>query len=85
MKTTYPTLDADHRAALQAFADEKGRNWKRELNETYWYNARIWERWTGMQCSKDDGYRLHNIRNNFGPSWLYDVCDVKPAPKTTSK
>lgn len=79
--TTYPALDDAHRAALQAFADEKGRRWKSELSDIYWYNARIWEQWTGTTCSKDNGYRLHAIRNNFGPTWLYDVCDIKPTPK----
>lgn len=77
----YPTLTQEDRDALQAFANEKGRNWKGELSDVYWYNARIWEQWSGTQCSKDNGYRLHAIRNNFGPSWLWDVCDIKPLPK----
>lgn len=81
MSREYPTLDQAHRDALQAFADEKGRNWKDELSSVYWPNARIWEQWVGRECSKDNGYRLHAIRNNFGPSWLYDVCDVKATPK----
>lgn len=81
MNREYPPLSAEDRAALQAFADEKGRNWKSELGDVYWYNARIWEQWTGKTCSKENGYRLHSIRNNYGPTWLYDVCDVKPATK----
>jgi hypothetical protein len=67
---TYRTLDADEIAALQAFAKEKGRRWKSVLNEVYWYNARIWEEWTGMKCSKDKGYLLHGLRNSHGPTWL---------------
>jgi hypothetical protein len=81
----YPALDQAHRDALQAFADaHKSKaartrgceSWKDELSMIYWYNARIWR---GPEESM--GTRLHNIRNNFGPTWLYDVCDVKPAPK----
>lgn len=79
---SYPTLTQEDRDALQAFADAHGRNWKSDLSNIYWYNARIWEQWTGTQCSKENGYRLHSIRNNFGPSWLWDVCDIKPTPKT---
>lgn len=76
MKRTYPELSADWRAALQAFADAHGRNWKSELSDVYWYNARIWR---GPE--ENMGYVLHTIRNNYGPEWLYDVCDVKPAAR----
>lgn len=67
-------LHADERAALQAFADAHGRRWKDELSGVYWYNARIWQ---GPAAGM--GNVLHAIRNEFGPSWLYDSCDVKPA------
>ena len=76
MTRRYPELDADHRAALQAFADAHGRKWKSELSDVYWYNARLWRGGT-----ENMGSMLHAIRNDFGPTWLYDVCDVKPAPK----
>jgi hypothetical protein len=75
----YPELDAAHRAALQAFADEHGRRWKDELGNVYWYNARIWH--DHKNPGKQHGSLLHAIRNNFGPTWLWDVCDVKPTPK----
>lgn len=69
-------LQADESAALQAFADAHGRRWRDELANVYWYNARVWHGPVpGM------GNVLHAIRNEFGPSWLYDVCKVRPAPK----
>lgn len=76
MARTYPELQQEHRDALQAFADEHGKRWKSELTDVYWYNARIWRDAKGDQTH---GYHLHAIRNNLGPTWLYDVCDVKPA------
>ncbi len=69
-------LLTDETAALQAFADAHGRRWRDELCNVYWYNARIWQ--GPVPCM---GNELHGIRNEFGPSWLYDVCKVKPAPK----
>lgn len=81
MSREYPALPAEYRASLQAFADEKGKNWKDELASVYWYNARIWSRYIDGKFSDDDGTRLHVIRNNYGPSWLFDVCDVKHTPK----
>lgn len=69
-------LANEEREALQAFANAHGRKWKSELSDVYWYNARIWNGPVpGM------GNTLHGIRNNYGPSWLFDVCDVKPAKK----
>ena len=71
---TYPALDDADRAALQAFADAHGRRWKSVLSDEYWLNARIWSGPVpGM------GNVLHAIRNDFGPTWLHDVCDIKPA------
>lgn len=76
-------LDTAELAALQAFADAHKRkadrtrgcaDWRDELSMVYWYNARIW---TGPVPGM--GATLHAIRNEFGPSWLYDVCDVRPS------
>ncbi|MDX0230290.1 hypothetical protein GOC14_06980 [Sinorhizobium meliloti] len=50
------------------------------MSDVYWYNARIWR---GPE--ENMGYVLHTIRNNYGPEWLYDVCDVKPARKGKGK
>lgn len=72
----YPELDADEVAALQAFANAHGRKWKSELSNVYWYNARLWRGPT-----ENTGSILHGIRNNYGPTWLYDVCTIKPAQK----
>lgn len=84
---TYRELTPEERDALQRFANyEHGRpegqygraNWKEVLGNLYWYNARMWKGELG-----DDqgvGSILHGIRNDFGPTWLFDVCDVKPAP-----
>jgi hypothetical protein len=78
MPRTYPELTVEERAALQAFANRHGRKWKETLSCIYWPNARIWE---GGR-TKEDGYILHGIRNNFGPSWLYSVCDVRPVKES---
>lgn len=76
---TYREITDDEAAALQAFADAHGRSWRRELSEVYWYNARLWR---GPDGSDDRvGYTLHGIRNNFGPTWLFNVCTIKAAPK----
>lgn len=74
-------LEADERAALEAFAAAHKRkadrsrgcdSWRDELTMIYWYNARIWHGPVdGM------GNLLHGLRNEFGPTWLYDECDVK--------
>lgn len=90
MSRTYPALDEQDRAALQAFADahasdkhRKEANWKDELSMIYWFNARIWrDPMTGQDIH---GTTLHGIRNNFGPTWLYDVCDIKPITKPKPK
>jgi hypothetical protein len=59
-------------AALQSFADRNGRYWKEALS-TLWSN--------GRDYYEPEGAELHSVRNNLGPSWLYDHCKVKPAPK----
>jgi hypothetical protein len=53
--------------ALQAFAAAHGRRWKAELNETYWYNARLWRDGGG---DTQHGVILHGLRNRLGPTWL---------------
>ena len=64
----YHPLTADELAALTAFAGAHGRRWKSELNNVYWYNARLWRGVDG----RDDivGSVLHGLRNTHGPSWL---------------
>ena len=76
---TYPTPTEQDLAALQSFADAHGRRWKDQLAQVYWYNARPWRGVDGR--SEITGSTLHAIRNNFGPTWLYDICTIKPAPK----
>jgi hypothetical protein len=66
---------ADEREALEAFAKAFGRGWKDTLTQVYWYNARIWE---GGEPGKHYGSTLHAIRNNRGPSWLYDEFKIEP-------
>jgi hypothetical protein len=73
---TYRPATETETLALQAFADEHGRNWRRELSDVYWYNARLWR---GPEAGM--GSELHGIRNDLGPKWLYDVCKVRPARK----
>ena len=71
---TYRIIDENERAALQAFATAHGRKWRTELTDVYWYNARIWQ-----GPAPGMGNTLHSIRNEFGPTWLFEICDVKPA------
>jgi hypothetical protein len=81
----YREITESERAALQRFADREHNqanghrgarlSWKDALSQVYWYNARIWE-----GGEPGDGSALHGLRNDLGPTWLYDVCDVRPAP-----
>lgn len=59
-------------AALQAFADRNGRYWKDKLS-TLWAN--------GRDYYEPEGNELHSVRNELGPTWLYDRCKIKPTPK----
>lgn len=69
--------------SLEAFAEahrlQRNRsrgctNWREELGNIYWYNARIWRGPVeGM------GNALHGLRNDLGPTWLFD--HYKPRPK----
>jgi len=72
----YRALTGEESEALQAFANVHGRKWKDVLGNTYWYNARIW-----IGPVPGMGNVLHAIRNEFGPTWLFDVCTIKPAAK----
>lgn len=74
----YRELDAYELQALKEFAaahsskkslTRGNRNWKEELGNTYWYNARIWRGGSFPNA----GSVLHGIRNEFGPTWLFDV------------
>lgn len=64
----YRDLTKEENAALETFAAAHGRKWKDELSVVYWYNARIWQ---GPEAGM--GSLLHGLRNEFGPTWLYDV------------
>jgi len=55
-RETWRALTAGERAAVEAYAAEKGRAWKAELL-TDWYYARR------------PGY-LQALRNELGPRWL---------------
>lgn len=70
----YRALSTEEIEALQAFAKAFGRKWKDELSNVYWYNARLWRGPKG-----DDnliGSTLHRLRNDLGPTWLYDHCKL---------
>jgi hypothetical protein len=65
-KQTYRDLLPDELAAITAFAAEHGRTWRDTLAMKYWFNARIWRDRSGK-----DHPVLHRMRNEFGPTWLY--------------
>lgn len=75
----YREPDAEELDALQRFANAHGRLWKQELSNVYWYNARLWRDYG--RPNDEVGAILHGIRNDFGPTWLYDICKVKPEKK----
>jgi hypothetical protein len=52
--------------ALQEFANVNGRTWKSKL-------SMLWETARAPAV-------LMDVRNQLGPTWLYDVCKVKPQP-----
>lgn len=67
--------EAEHEA-LEAFAaahkkpSQRARsslNWREELGNVYWYNARLWR-----GPKENMGSILHGIRNDLGPTWLFD-------------
>lgn len=67
-KRIYRELTTDELDALQAFAKDYGRTWKSALNNTYWYNARVWR--NPVTDDNSQGYILHGLRNTHGPDWL---------------
>jgi len=80
----YRDLTQNELDALNAFAAAHKRkadrtpgcnSWQDELSMVYWYNARIWR--DGQTGAAQYGNTLHALRNEFGPSWLYDVCPVR--------
>lgn len=56
---TYPALTPEQREAIEAFAEQNGVNWRETLGDG-WRNAAF----PGA---------LQEIRNHFGPTWLFDV------------
>lgn len=58
---TKPHPNAEQLAAIDRFAADHGRFWKRELR-----NAWV----TGRDLKHPDGALLRQVRNRFGPSWL---------------
>jgi hypothetical protein len=77
----YRDLTAEERAALERFATAENKRddpWRDALSMRYWFHARLWE-----GGEPGDGSILHGLRNDLGPTWLYDVCDVKPRRRTS--
>ena len=54
-------------AALQRYADTCGRGWKRMLSTA-------WE--TGQDAREPDGPLLRQVRNEYGPQWLYSKANT---------
>lgn len=48
-------------AAIRAYAEAKGKDWKFRLN-TAW--------WNGTDANEPNGHLLRQIRNTLGPKWL---------------
>lgn len=65
--SAYRQLLADEVEAITAFAAENGKKWRDKLAMTYWYNARVWRDRSGKEHQV-----LHRMRNEFGPTWLYE-------------
>ena len=61
--TKRSTLTAEQLAALRTFAQDNGRNWKRELNHA-------WSTGDWSHDYADNSGLLQQVRNTFGPSWL---------------
>ena len=55
--------DAGQIAALQAYAGRNGRCWKSKLNHAWMTGRDEWE---------PESARLRSIRNQFGPTWLFN-------------
>lgn len=54
-------IPEDQEAALKAFAEKHGKDWKRKLLDA-WYS--------GTDTAEPDGHLLRQIRNSYGPTWL---------------
>jgi hypothetical protein len=63
-RSEYPHLTDDQREALEAFAETNGVGdaWREALSIAW------------MNCSEPEPWKasLRNVRNLFGPSWLFD-------------
>ena len=51
-------------AAVRAFAQKYGRNWKQELSDKWL---------AGTDANEHDGHLLRQVRNQCGPRWLVKV------------
>jgi hypothetical protein len=60
----YDALTAPQLAAIQAFARENGRHWKRTL--------------LGRWLRAAEPGALQQLRNSHGPEWLEEVCPAQP-------
>ena len=58
--------NAEQRAALRDYAARNGRDWKRKLSDD-------WSRAGSARFDRDRWSLLQQVRNQFGPSWLYKV------------
>lgn len=63
-----PELTDDQRAAVVAFRDANGRDWKDKLG-ALWMNGSYSRRGIDM----DQAALLQQVRNQFGPEWLANV------------
>ena len=55
-----PKLTEEQAAAIQAYAEVHGKNWKKQLLDDWL---------TGKDASRPNGH-LRQVRNQFGPKWL---------------
>ena len=56
-----PQLTEEQDAAIQAYAEYHGKNWKKQLLD---------DLLTGKDASRPNGHLLRQVRNQFGPKWL---------------
>lgn len=64
------TLSTEQEAAIIRFARDNGRTWKQALGAA-WMD--------GSDANESDGGYLRQVRNQFGPSWLFKYkLPVKP-------
>ena len=63
-ETSALPLTKDQVKALQDFANQHGRYWKRKL--------------LGLWVRGEDRGLLRQVRNDFGPVWLRTKCKIKP-------